>query len=230
MMAAESRRSSGQALVGLLLLGLGSLLFAQNFGLLDARRYWRYWGVVPLTFGLVKLLAPANRSDRAFGVVLTVFGGGTVARALGYWSPGPADLAAIVLMGLGAYFVFRGVFGGPDAHPAPDGTDWVSGLAILAGFERKNNSQNFRGGDLSAFMGGVELDLRMASMRQPAVIDVFVMWGGVGIYVPPDWTVELRGTPLMAGFEDKTQPPPAPTEKRLVIRGLALMGGVEIKN
>lgn len=229
-MAGQSRRSSGQALVGLLLLGLGSLLTAQNFGLLDARRYWRYWGALPLAIGLVKLLAPGSRSDRAFGVVLTAFGGGNLARAMGYWSPGPADLAALALMGLGGYFVFRGVFGGPERRPAPDSTDWVSGLAILAGFERKNNSQTFRGGDLTAFMGGVELDLRLASMREPAVIDVFVMWGGVGIYVPRDWTVELRGTPLLAGFEDNSQPPPAPTEKRLIIRGLALMGGVEIKN
>lgn len=229
-MAGEPRRSSGQAVVGFLLLALGSLLFAQNFGWLDARRYWRYWGAIPLMFGLVKLLVPSTRSDRAFGVVLTMFGGANLARALGYWSPGPADLAALALMGLGAYFVFRGVFGGPERRFAPDSTDWASGVAILGGFERKNNSQTFRGGDLTAFMGGVELDLRAASMREPAIIDVFVMWGGVGIYVPRDWTVEMRGTPLMAGFEDNSQPPPAPTEKRLIVRGLALMGGVEIKN
>ena len=67
-------------------------------------------------------------------------------------------------------------------------------------------------------------------MRAPAIIDVFVMWGGVEVRVPDDWTVDLQGTPMLAGFVDKTRPPALATEKRLVIRGLALMGGVEIKN
>jgi len=226
----ERRRSSSQALAGLLLLTVGSVLFAQNLDLIDLRRYWRYWAALPLVAGLIKLLLPGTRSDRVFGAVLVFFGGGNLARALGYWSPSPADIAAIALMGVGASFVFRGLFGAPPSRRAAEAADWASGLAVLGGFERKNNSQNFRGGDLTAFMGGVELDLRMASMREPAVIDVFVMWGGIGIYVPRDWTVELRGTPLLAGFEDNSQPPPVPTEKRLIIRGLALMGGVEIKN
>ena len=56
------------------------------------------------------------------------------------------------------------------------------------------------------------------------------MWGGIEIRVPDDWTVDLRGVPVLAGFVDKTRPPAMATEKRLVIRGMALMGGVEIKN
>jgi hypothetical protein len=34
----------------------------------------------------------------------------------------------------------------------------------------------------------------------------------------------------MAGVEDKTRPPQGATTHRLVLRGFALMGGVEIKN
>ena len=35
---------------------------------------------------------------------------------------------------------------------------------------------------------------------------------------------------LLGGFVDKTRQPAVATEKRLVIRGVAFMGGVEIKN
>lgn len=229
-MRSERRTSSGQALAGLLLLTLGSLLFAQNLDLLNLRNYWRYWAVIPLIIGLVKLLAGGSRGDRVFGVVLTIFGGTQLAKALGYWSPGPADVIAFVLIGVGGYFIVRGLFGRPEAEIAPDSGEWISAIAIMAGFERSNNSPNFRGGDLTAVMGGCEIDLRSASLRKPASIDMFVMWGGIELRVPEDWTVELRGTPLLAGFVDKTRPPAVPTEKRLIIRGVALMGGVEIKN
>jgi hypothetical protein len=229
-MSVERRRSGGQAIAGVVLLAVGGLLFAQNLNLVDARRYWQYWPVVPLAIGLVKVLSGGTRGDKAFGLVLTVFGGAQLARVLGYWSPGPADIVALVLMTVGAFFIVRGLFGRPEPDVGPDASDTISAFAVLAGFERSNNSKNFRGGDLTAVMGGCEIDLRQASMRAPAAIDVFVMWGGVEIRVPEDWTVELRGMPLLAGFVDKTRPPAVSTDKRLVIRGVALMGGVEIKN
>ena len=103
-------------------------------------------------------------------------------------------------------------------------------LALGELVARTSGVQDFRGGDMTAVMGGCEVDLRQASMRVPASIDVFVMWGGVEIRVPEDWTVELRGVPILAGFVDKTRPPAVATEKRLIVRGVALMGGVEIKN
>lgn len=229
-MSRPRRRSGGQALAGLLLLSVGALLFAQNLELVNLRQYWRYWPVLPLAIGLLKLLLGATRGDKAFGVVLTAFGGGQLARVLGYWSPGPADLVAISLIAMGVYFVVRGVLGQAEVDVKAESMDSISGFAVMAGFERSNNSQNFRGGDLTAVMGGCEIDLRQASMRAPASIDVFVMWGGIEIRVPEDWTVDLRGVPVLAGFVDKTRPPAMATEKRLVIRGMALMGGIEIKN
>ena len=229
-MTGERPRSPGQALVGLLLLGVGSLLFAQNLDLVETRRYWKYWPVLPLAIGLLKLVQRGNRGDKVFGVALTAFGGAQLARVLGYWSPGPADVVAAVLIVVGGFFIVRGLFGRPEPAVTPDTSDTISGFAVMAGFERSNNSQNFRGGDLTAVMGGCEIDLRQASMRAPAAIDVFAMWGGIEVRVPEDWTVELRGMPLLAGFVDKTRPPSIATEKRLVVRGVALMGGVEIKN
>ena len=50
----------------------------------------------------------------------------------------------------------------------------------------------FRRADLTAIMGGVEVDLRGASTGQEAVIDVFAWWGGIEITVPPDWAVSNR--------------------------------------
>ena len=229
-MTGPRRRSGGQALAGVFLLSLGALLFAQNLNFLNLRQYWRYWPVLPLAFGAIKLVLGHSQGERAFGILLVVFGGGQLARVLGYWSPGPADGIALALMAVGAFFVVRGVFGHTEAELSDDSSDWISAFAVLAGFERSNNSQSFKGGDLTAVMGGCEIDLRRASMHAPASIDVFVMWGGIELRVPEDWTVELRGLPVLAGFVDKSRPPAVATEKRLVIRGMALMGGVEIKN
>lgn len=104
-------------------------------------------------------------------------------------------------------------------------------MALMGGVSRGNNSTAFRGADLLAIMGGLEIDLRKAAIHGEAVIDLFVMWGGIEIRVPPDWTVTSHVVPLMGGVDDKTRPPQtAHVEHHLVLRGVALMGGVEVKN
>ena len=78
-------------------------------------------------------------------------------------------------------------------------------------------------------MGGVELDLRGASIQSEAVLNLWATWGGIVIKIPADWSVVNRSTALMGGIEDKSFSPPVAT-KRLIITGTAIMGGVEIKN
>ena len=101
--------------------------------------------------------------------------------------------------------------------------------AMMSGSKTHNASQNFRGGELTAVMGGIELDLRNASIDGAATLNVFAVWGGIEIKVPGDWSVISQGIPILGGIEDRTVPP-MNRSKILYIQGYAIMGGVEIKN
>jgi hypothetical protein len=80
-------------------------------------------------------------------------------------------------------------------------------------------------------MGGVVIDLRSAKLAEDrASIDVFAMWGGIDLVVPEGWRVVSEVTPIMGGFEDNTAPPAETNAPTLVVRGLAIMGGVEVKH
>jgi predicted membrane protein len=108
--------------------------------------------------------------------------------------------------------------------------DVLNLTAILGGAQHRSSSSNFSGANVTAFMGGVNLDLREAKIGSaPAVIDVFAMMGSLELMIPADWTVESQATPLLGGFDDKTIHP-ADTTKRLIIRGTVLMGGITVKN
>jgi predicted membrane protein len=117
------------------------------------------------------------------------------------------------------------------AASGSDSSATVNGFALLGAVKRGCDSQDFRGGSLTAVMGGCELDLRHASISSGhAVIDTFALWGGIEVKVPQDWSVEVRGTPILGAFDDKTVRVGGDGSKVLVIKGVALMGGVEIKN
>jgi hypothetical protein len=137
-----------------------------------------------------------------------------------------------VLIALGGLILYRTVGPGRVVRPdLKDGTNLdnvVDIAAVLGGFERRLATPDFRGGEITAVMGGCALDLRESSIVKEAVINVFVIWGGINIKVPPDWTVVLNGTPIMGGFSEKTLSVPD-RGKRLVITGYAIMGGVEVR-
>ena len=117
-----------------------------------------------------------------------------------------------------------------EPRQSTDSSDFIVASAFLGGFNRKCGSQQFRGGDITAFMGGGKLDLRDARIQgTEAVLDIFAMMGGVEIEIPRDWVVEPRFTPILGGYEDKTNPKDQGSQ-RLVIQGTAIMGGITVKS
>lgn len=122
------------------------------------------------------------------------------------------------------------------AVPPPSAPASRRGFDVLVGFwsgvGRKGSWTPARRTLAVGFMGGVELDFRQARFPPgETVVDVAAVMGGVEITVPPGLRVESFGLPLMGGFDrldqdgDGSRAPGAV----LRIRGLALMGGVEIR-
>jgi hypothetical protein len=118
----------------------------------------------------------------------------------------------------------------PGGEQFTDSRDFVHATVILGAFNRRCPSQKFRGGDLTAIMGGGKLDLRDARIEEKeAVLNIFTLMGGLEIQVPAGWIVEPRFTPILGGYQDRTTRVSESTQ-RLVINGTALMGGVTVFN
>jgi len=120
------------------------------------------------------------------------------------------------------------IFGGGAVE---DSNSTLNAFALLGGFKRSNDAQDFRGGEATAILGGCEIDLRRASIKEgEAVLHLVAIMGGVELRVPEDWSVVMQGVPILGGFEDKTRSIGPESTKRLIVRGYAVMGGVEVKN
>jgi predicted membrane protein len=225
-------RLTAQVLLGVFIIIVGVLFTLDNLEILHAEDYLRYWPAAIVAVGGLKLWYASRDGQGWFGgLLITLIGTVMLTDRLMDVRLSPGNLWPMILVFVGGFLVWRG-FGGPRRPAGSDSSATVSGLAIMGGFERRSSSQAFEGGDLSAVFGGCEVNLRKASIAPgtEAVIEVFAMWGGIDIKVPEDWTVVNRVVPIMGGIEDKTLPPDPPVGKRLVIRGIVVMGGVSVKN
>ena len=148
----------------------------------------------------------------------------TMALVMG-WPGRRTTIFPLAFVVVGVVIIQRAIAPAPRA---PGGSPSLSALAFWAGVERKVNSTSFRRADLTAIMGGIQMDFRNAAINGEAVIDLFVMMGGVELRVPPDWNVSNQMVAVMGGLQDRSTGP-ADSPHRLILRGFVVMGGVEVK-
>ena len=240
-------------IAGGLLIALGVLFTLDNFGVVEAGDVFRYWPLFLVGFGLLKIAQARRPEQRVGGAVLMGVGFLLLLRTMHILSFHMRDVWPIVLVIGGGLLVWRSVQrrdpegvlssaraqlpGSSDLAPvADDGRGYtLNEFAFLGGGERIIRSPDFRGGEVTAIMGGFEIDLRGAAMvGDEVVLDVFTLWGGVEIRVPEDWAVQIQATPILGGISETTSGPGVPAapsgpRKRLIVRGTAIMGGVEVK-
>jgi predicted membrane protein len=235
--------------LGAIIVTIGTMLLLDNVGVIRFRDYWQYWPVILIVFGIVRIADSHGPAAIIWGSVLAGIGGLLLLDNLNLIYFDWRIFWPVILIAWGLMMVFRprrwrgprgpDVIGGPGGVGGPDipqATDAGKlGLwTVFGGGRRMIDSQDFRGGEVTAIFGGYELDLTRAAIAgDSAVIDVNAVFGGVEIRVPETWTVEARGMGVFGGFGDETRPPrpdQVTRPQRLIVTGYATFGGVGIKN
>ena len=110
--------------------------------------------------------------------------------------------------------------------------EFIDSTCVFSGAKRVVLSKNFKGGDITCFMGGAEVDLSQADIQGKAIIDATAVFGGIKLIVPSNWDVKIENHAAFGNVEDKRsmQTLNADSSKQLIIDGTAVFGGIEIKN
>lgn len=211
---------------GAALLAAGIIGWLDHTGQLRAYDYLEWWPLIVIALGLAHL--PQRQWVTAVALVaigalflppLPGLPHFHVSMIIGLWP---------LLISVGGLSLIRQAMQ-PAAKDAAL-TNSFHSVAVMGGVGRGVASSDFLGGDAVAVMGGCEINLSAAKITKEAVIDVLAFWGGIDIRVPRGWRIENDVTAILGGIVDKTDrdvPAGAPI---LLIRGMAIMGGVEIKH
>ena len=224
-------RVSTQALTGLIVVVIGVLLLLGTTGVYDVGRLWRY---VPSLFVLLGLWAIVQTDFQNLGgPLLLIVVAGTVqllaldlitGETIAVWWP-----ILIVLLGLSILFGHLRRRGRVPTLSADD----FDLIGVFGGSERRVTSRSFRGGTATAIFGGVEIDLRDATIAErPAVVTATALFGGVEIKVPEEWEVHLDALPVFGGVEDERMrrpiEPDRPEGPDLIVSGFVAFGGISV--
>ena len=215
------------------LLAMGGILLLGNFGVVKVS--WNlFWPAILIVIGLQHLLSnfdPPKAADAKAGgaapAAATVPPPAQPSPETPTSGPRPVDEpGAPPPYNASAPPPPTGNAYGPDVH--------LHEYCIFTGGKRRISTGNFRGGEIVACFGGVEVDLRGSQIAgDEAVVDVTAAFGGCNIKVPTNWYVEMRGVAAFGGYSNKTIPPrlgPGQRIQKLIVTGSAAFGGVVIEN
>ena len=230
-MPSEPRvRITGQLILGVAIATAGVLFTLDNLHILRARDYLQFWPLALIAIGLVHVYQAKTAAGTVGGGIWILVGMVLLGNRLGLFHANIWNFWPLILVLVGARIVWQTTAGDRVLDQGDAGAT-VSAIAVMGGFERRVTSHEFRGGEITAFMGGGKLDLREAMPAGgQAVINIFAMMGGFEILVPEGWRVISELTPFMGGIEDKSRTSTQPTAPCLVLRGFVMMGGVTLKN
>jgi len=226
---------------GIFLLIIGGVLFASKMGA-PVPRWMFSWEVILIAIGLFIGVKHNFRNPAWFILILV----GTASLADDYFPD--FNIRAFIwpgaIMLLGVYFIlkpkrirtrseeWKGGFQPVYEATTASSEEYVDITATFGGVKKRILSKNFKGGDITAFMGGAEIDLTQADIQNKAVIDVSAVFGGVKLIIPANWDIQNKATAVFGGVEDKRAISGAALDshKLLIIDGTAVFGGIEIKS
>ncbi len=234
---ANNNSMKARVILGVILITAGVLVFLENnkivqWDLIGRLFDFRTWLI------LIGIIILVNSRRKLAGSIFVLFG------SLWYLS----DILRfdfselffpVLLLIAGIAIIFKhNKNNGPGAEYRKKGVlhkDVIDEVAIFGGGERKFESDDFRGGNLTAIFGGLEIDLRGCKLSEDNnMLDIFVLFGGVDIKIPADWRVQSEVMPIFGGFSTKHVTFENPriiesTGKVLNIKGVVLFGGGEVK-
>lgn len=101
--------------------------------------------------------------------------------------------------------------------------------ATFGGQSVNYNGQEFKGANLDAIFGSVELDLKNAIISRDQVINANAIFGGIDITVPNNVNVKVKSTPIFGGVDNKIKTQYNDSLPTLYINSFCMFGGVDIK-
>ncbi|RLD66094.1 MAG: hypothetical protein DRI95_07320 [Bacteroidetes bacterium] len=231
------RRSDRRLGVGIVFIFIGAVLILSNLGILPQvlRHHIFSWQMILIAIGLFSVV---NNRNKTFGLIMIIAGVFFLLPGIfGFLRPMRHMFWPAIFLIIGAYILFRRRVD-PDDMGTIDGIandeDVIDDLNIFSGSKRTITSANFIGGKVTSFFGGSEYNMLGANISdRRAVLDVLTVFGGTKILVPTDWQVQIDVISIFGGYTDKRNTfPPIQTssDKILIIKGLVIFGGGEVRN
>ncbi|MCU0353398.1 MAG: cell wall-active antibiotics response protein [Cytophagales bacterium] len=236
-----SQSQWGKILAGGIIITIGVILLLKQLGLLFP--VWLFsWPMILIVIGLIVGARHGFRYDSGWIVMVVI---GTVfllhrmypdAHLLRYvWPVAIIAIGLLVLLGRNnALWRSRSQrsnytsYSTPDVEMETSESEQLDDVVVFGSIKKQILSKDFRGGEMVNIFGGIELNLVNADIQNGTKLELTQIFGGIKLIVPSNWEVVSEVVTIFGGVEDKRRQVNPRYDRKLVVNGTAIFGGIEI--
>ena len=213
---------------GLIFLGLGIIFLGNNFKFWDIdvffEGWWTLFIIVPSLIGIFK---KGSRISSCFWLVIGILLLLACQDIITFQLIRKMIFPLIFIL-IGIMIIFRPKkITDNNYKEIKKPKDSLNLVAIFSGREEKVSTE-FKGADCISVFGGIDLDLRDASLKDDIVIEVVSCFGGVDILLPKNVNAVTSGVPCFSSIENKITNQ-TKSKATIYINYVAIFGGIEVK-
>lgn len=226
------QKVKSRIVVGIILVIIGIIFLLKNYDIYLFPTDFISWEYFFILFGLLLFILSDNKTA------------GIVFLAIGLFNLVP-ELWPIIFVLIGLYIIlkkrgnhpfnhFKHFKSEPNFEIPEDGKNYLEDINVFGGGSKLINTDNFKGGSAVSIFGGSEINLMGSKLAEGEnSLEITAIFGGSTLIAPSEWKIELDVLSIFGGFSDKRRKDPNivyDSNRVLVIKGLVLFGGGEIKN
>jgi len=228
----HQQSKSKSVLFAIVVVGLGIALLLRNTGMMDeyVKSIVFSWPMLVVAIGILNL----HRYSYGLGILLILFGGFFIIADIYqipvqfrevFWP------SLIIIVGLSLVYAALVINRRKKWVISNSSENRLEEIAVFGGGYKNVQSQSFRGGDLINVFGGSKIDFTHSTLADGTHELNFVsVFGGSTLIFPPDWHVKTEVVSIFGNFTDKRSFSNPEYNKTLIIKGVAIFGGGEIKS
>lgn len=211
-------KSKNSFIWGVVLIVVGLLfIFSSLFNFnIFFRGWWTLFIIIPSIVGF------ATTSDKISNGIILLIGILLFISCRGY-----LDIGSVMIASIGLAIIAAGVNLVRKKKPSKKSTSNKLQAGILGVSETKITDE-YKGGNLTAVLGGVVLDLTEAKIKKDVVINVNAIMGDIDIKVKDNVNIVLNTINILGASESIVKPKKE-SKITIYIEGMCFLGGVEIK-
>ena len=220
------RNRLGSILWGLLIIAVGGIFLG------NAMDWWNisvffsgWWTLFIIIPSLVSMVQTGVNAGNLFGIgvgILLFLSDNDIITSKAIWP--------LVIIGGGVAVLFPAIFG---KHSAASLTNLSPGSktyhAIFTGINVRSDHELFEGATLNTTFGGIDMDLRNATIEKDIVIKASCIFGGIDLFLPANVKAQVGGTHIFGGVDNTFCSSSDENTPLVYIDATCIFGGMEIK-
>lgn len=142
-------------------------------------------------------------------------------------------LLPVIIVGIGISMIFKDVFNKEVSEKITSLNKNMDSdndyAATFSGQDINFDGENFKGANLNAVFGSLNLDIRDAIIEDDVVINATSIFGGIDIFAPKGCKVKIKSNSIFGGVSNNKKNMADNDSHVIYINATCMFGGVEIK-